>query len=157
ERLVSQNRNAVDGISGSQTVNVGQTYQYVLNSHTAPGGYEQLESFLTLGQPIFQLLSVATTYTAPPGATNDKVYADAGAWDTNPTSPTYRSITGPPTSSGGKVGDSIQTVFTVKVLSAGSTNVTGLIYDFSGSSFHYNGDFGYAVLAVTAVDSPPVA
>src|SRR5262249_43822580 len=48
EHLVSQNRNAVDGISGAQIVNVGQTYQYVLNSHTAPGGYQQLESFLTL-------------------------------------------------------------------------------------------------------------
>ena len=42
------------------------------------------------------------------------------------------------------------TTYQVKILSSGVATVTGLIYDFSGSSFHYNSDFGSDVLAVEA-------
>src|SRR5437660_11423097 len=72
EHLVSQNRNSVLSISGPTTVYVGQTYQYTVNASTATQGYEQLEAFLNLSNVIFQVTNISTTYTAPPGATNDK-------------------------------------------------------------------------------------
>src|SRR6266540_2104464 len=162
EKLVSQNRNAVTTISGATTVVVGQTYQYVVNSSTATGGYEQLEAFLNFPNVMFQLISVASTYTAPTGGTNDKVYADACTWDNLPTSPTYRSCLGT-----GKAGGTIVTTYTVKILSPGTATLTTLIYDFSGSSYHYNDDFGTGVnsktvtsvaanadLSITKTDSP---
>ena len=41
--------------------------------------------------------------------------------------------------------------FTVLVVGTGSTSLTGAIYDFSGSSYHYNADFGANALRITAV------
>src|SRR6266540_4021305 len=162
EKLVSQNRNTVASVSGPTSVVVGQTYQYVVNSSTATGGYEQLEAFLNFPNVMFQLISVASTYTAPTGGTNDKVYADACTWDNLPTSPTYRSCRGT-----GKAGGTIVTTCTVKILSPGTATLTKLIYDFSGSSYHYNDDFGTGVnsktvtsvaanadLSITKTDSP---
>ncbi|MBI3536691.1 MAG: hypothetical protein HY070_03890, partial [Chloroflexi bacterium] len=126
EHLVSQNRNSVTAISGPTTVIVGQTYSYTVNSQTSINGYEQLESFLNFPNIIFQLLSVSATYTAPAGATNDKIYADACGWDNNPSSGTYRSCIGPENFSGGKAGGTIVTTYTVKILSAGAATLTTL-------------------------------
>ena len=154
ERLVSQGRNDIRSIIGPTTVYVGNTYNYTVNAETAPGGYEQLEAFLHLSNIIFQVQNVSTTYTTPTGATNDKVYADACGWNNNPLSPTYRSCVGPTNYSGGKAGDIISTTYTVKVLSTGTTTISSVIYDFSGSSYHYNADFGQDVLIVTALPPP---
>jgi uncharacterized repeat protein (TIGR01451 family) len=151
EKLVSQSRNDIVSIIGPTTVYVGNTYTYTVNATTAPGGYEQLEAFLHLSNIIFQVQSVSTTYTTPSGATNNKIYADACGWDTVPTSGTYRTCVGPTNYSGGKAGDVISTTFTVKVLSTGTTTISSVVYDFSGSSYHYNGDFGQDTLSVTAL------
>lgn len=163
EHLVSQNRNHVEAITGPggigdpppTTVYVGQTYTYMLFSHTAPGGYEQLESFLNFPNVIFQVVSVATTYDTPPGATNDKVYADACGWQNDPTAPNYRSCVGPVNYAGGKAGGNVVTTYQVKILSTGNATVTSLIYDFSGSSYHYNNDFGVGInsLSLSALPS----
>jgi large repetitive protein len=156
EKLVSQNRNSINSISGPVAVNIGETQTYMLNVTTAPGGYEQVEAFLTFPTSMFQVISTATTYTAPAGATNDKIYADACGWDPVPTSPTYRSCIGPVNFTGGKAGGVIQTAYTVKVIGSGTANVTAAIYDFSGSSFHYNSDFGALSIDVVS-SSVPVA
>ncbi len=150
EKLVSQNRNTVQSISGPTTVYVGQTYTYTVNASTATGGYEQLEAFLNLSNVVFRVLSIATTYTAPPGATNDKIYGDACGWINDPLSPAYRSCIGT-----GKVGNSVRTIYTVQVLSTGTTQATTLIYDYSGSSYHYNSDFGDQIISITAL--PPLS
>src|SRR5438067_3438181 len=142
EKIISQNRNSVNSISGPTTVFVGQTYQYTVNASTATQGYEQLEAFLNLSNVIFQVLSIATTYTSPPAATNDKFYADACGWDNKPLSATYRSCIGPANYSGGKAGGTISSTYTVKILSTGVTTASALIMDFSGSSYHYNNDYG---------------
>ncbi|HXI23263.1 MAG TPA: hypothetical protein VNG71_05255, partial [Pyrinomonadaceae bacterium] len=126
EKLISQNRNSVNSISGPTTVFVGQTYQYTVNASTATQGYEQLEAFLNLSNVIFQVTSIATTYTAPAGATNDKFYADACGWDNNPLSANYRSCIGPVNYSGGKAGGTISTTYTVKILSTGTTTASTL-------------------------------
>jgi uncharacterized repeat protein (TIGR01451 family) len=151
ERLVSQNRNSILGITGPTTVYVGNTYTYTVDASTATGGYEQLEAFLSLTNIIFRVERIQTTYTSPPGATNDKFYADACGWDNNPLSLTYKSCIGPVNYPGGKAGDTIRTIYTVRVLSTGTTVISSMIHDFSGSSFHYNADFGQRTLAVTAL------
>lgn len=156
EKLVSQNRNSVNSIVGPSTVYVGQTYNYTVNASTATNGYEQLEAFLSLSNVIFRVLSVSTTYSAPSaGTTNDKFYADGCGWDNNPLSASYMSCIGPTNYSGGKAGGVISTTYTVLVLSTGATTATTMIYDFSGSSYHYNADYGFQVIAITAL--PPAA
>ena len=103
---------------------------------------------------IFEVLAISTTYTSPPGATNDKFYADACGWDNNPLSGTYRSCIGPANYSGGKAGGTISTTYTVKVLSTGVTTASTLIMDFSGSSYHYNSDFGQGINSITITAIP---
>jgi uncharacterized repeat protein (TIGR01451 family) len=156
ESLVSQNRNSVNSISGASTVYVGQTYTYTLDAKTATNGYEQLEAFVPFPASIFQVLSITTTYGAPAGGTNNKFYADACGWDNIPTSGTYRSCIGPLQYSGGKAGGDVLTTYTVRVVGAGSTVVSSLIYDFSGSSYHYNSDYGGGAnyISVTALYPP---
>ena len=154
EKIISQNRNSVNSISGPTTVYVGGTYNYTVDASTATQGYEQLEAFLNLSNVIFQVTNIATTYTAPPGATNNKFYADACGWENNPLSGNYRSCVGPQNYSGGKAGGDIITVYTVKVLSTGVTTASTLIHDFSGSSYHYNADYGSAISSITITALP---
>ncbi len=155
EKIISQNRNSVNSIVGPTTVYVGQTYQYTVNASTATQGYEQLEAFLNLSNVIFQVMTIASTYTAPSGATNDKIYADACGWENNPASANYRSCIGPVNYSGGKAGGTISTTYTVKILSAGTTTASTLINDFSGSSYHYNNDYGTGINSISITALPP--
>ena len=163
EKLVSQNRNQTLSISGPSSVVVGQTYTYTVVAKTATGGYEQLETFLNFPNTMFQVLSVAVTYTAPAGATNNKIYADACGWDNDPTHvapnpiQTYRSCIGPVNYSGGKAGDQVTTTYTVKIIGSGGVSaMNSMIYDFSGSSYHYSNDYGPSSLSVTALRPPTV-
>ncbi|MFA6956956.1 MAG: C25 family cysteine peptidase [Thermoanaerobaculia bacterium] len=155
EKLNSQNRNTVGGLIGPTDLQTGGIYTFKVNWATAPGGYEQLEHFVNLENTSFQLLSSYSVYDTPALAINSTIYADGCGWDNDTTSPTYRSCIGPPNYLGGKVGGNVLTYFTVKIL--GATPSTGsrlkaLIYDFSGSSYHYNTDYnsGTAGLVVTA-------
>ncbi|HEX7177262.1 MAG TPA: hypothetical protein VF240_18540 [Pyrinomonadaceae bacterium] len=162
EKLVSQNRNQTLSISGPTSLIVGQTYTYTVTTKTATGGYEQLETFLNFPNTIFQVLSVAVTYTAPAGATNNKIYADACGWDNDPTHvapnpiQTYRSCIGPVNYPGGKAGDQVVTTYTVKVVGNGTATMNSMIYDFSGSSYHYSNDYGPQSLTLTSQTPPTV-
>ncbi|HEX2052006.1 MAG TPA: Ig-like domain-containing protein, partial [Actinomycetota bacterium] len=162
EKLIRQNRNAVVGITSaactgtSCTVYRGKTYRFTLNAKTATQGYEQLQAFVNFPDSIFRVVDVTSTYAAPRGAANDAVYADACGWDADRTSPTYRSCVGPTNFPGGKAGGNpIKVVYTVEVVGTGSGTLGGLVYDFSGSSFHYNADFqsGANAVSFTAVDA----
>ena len=157
EHLVSQNRNSVLSLTGPATVRQGSRVTYTLNGKTATGGYEQLTAAALFPTSIFRVVSTSTTYTAPSGGTNDKLYADACGWDPVPTSGTYNSCIGP-TQFGGKAGGTIATTYTLDVIGSGSATINTLIYDFSGSSFHYNSDYDTNVTSLTATpDTPPVA
>lgn len=156
EKLVSQNRNTTLSVTGPSTVIIGQTYDFVVNAKTATGGYEQLESFLSFSNTMFQVISIATTYTAPAGGTNNKVYADACGWENNPLSPNYRNCVGPVNYPGGKAGGDIRTTYTVRILSGGSASLSSTIYDFSGSSYHYGSNFGSNTMTITALAPPNV-
>ena len=126
---------------------VGNEYDIEVDASTATNGYEQSETFISLPNTVFQLLSVSSTYTADSSATvsspNDKLYGDACLWDPNPSSPSYRSCL-----SIGKVGGDITETYHVKILTVpgaplgNPVPLSTLVYDFSGSSYHYNADFG---------------
>ncbi len=163
EHLISQNRNGItniklDGVSipagGTMTLLVGNTYTIELDAFTATQGYNQLESFINFPNTIFQILSVSTTYTADSNTTNvpnpnSTLYANACVWDSNPTSPTYRSCIG----GDDKAGGTVVTMYTVKIIGGAGTTQTlnTLLYDFSGSSFHYNADFSAAARIASVV------
>jgi uncharacterized repeat protein (TIGR01451 family) len=166
EHLVSQSRNHIldvklNGTSipngGTMTLVVGQTYTIDLVGSTATNGYEQIESFINFPNTIFQVTAVSTTYSADTSAyvnsPSDKLYGDACKWDNDPNSPYYRSCRDV-----GKVGGSVTVTYTVKILQVPSAPLvnpeplSSLIYDFSGSSYHYNDDFGVSTRFAAVVD-----
>ncbi len=153
EHLISQNRNTIsdvklDGVSivagGSMDLMVGNTYTIDLIGGTATQGYNQLEDFINFPNTIFQVLSVSTSYSADNSPyvpdPNDSLYADACGWENDPNNPNYLSCVGGDYKSG---GSNVTTTYVIKVI-AGAGNsqpLNSLLYDFSGSSFHYNSDF----------------
>ncbi|MBI5156899.1 MAG: hypothetical protein HZA58_02665, partial [Acidimicrobiia bacterium] len=152
EYLVSQNRNTVTGLAGPSTMFVGDTHTYRIEGGTAPGGYEQLQTFITADASLIEIGPTSVVYTEPVGATNDQPYGDACGWDPDPTSPTYRSCIGPPGFPGGKAGGDFSQTYLLKAVAPGSTQLGAMIYDFSGSSFHYNSDVGSASVTVQVLD-----
>ncbi|QPC81940.1 DUF11 domain-containing protein [Phototrophicus methaneseepsis] len=172
ERLISQNRNATTNIrfgtslpsltsvapGGSMNLLVGNTYYIELTGNTATQGYEQLETFISLANTVFRILSVSTTYTAntsPYVSTpNDKLYADACLWENDPNSPNYRACL----DSGKKAGGTIVTTYQVQIIGGGGTtqSLNSLIYDFSGASFHYNSDYGVGARFANIIDPTSV-
>jgi len=164
EHLISQNRNSTndvkfDGTSvaagGTMSLQVGNTYVIELDASTATQGYNQLEDFINFPNTVFQVLSVESHYSANSSGfvanPSDKLYADGCLWDNNPTSPAYRSCIG----SDGKTGGTIRTIYTVKIIGGAGTSRTlnTLIYDFSGSSYHYNADFSTQA-RIASISSP---
>ena len=164
EHLISQNRNSItdvrfNGLSipagGTMSLLVGNTYTIEIEGGTATQGYGQFEVFINLPNTIFQILSVSTTYSADNSPyvpnPNDKLYADACKWENDVSSPNYRSCVGGDFKAG---GNTVVTTYTVKILSGGGTVLTlsTLLYDFSGSSFHYNSDFSAGARIASIVD-----
>lgn len=170
EHLISQNRNSITGIEygpseasltavpfgGTMDMVVGNTYVVKLYGGTATQGYNQFESFLNFPNTLFQVLSVSTDYsanTSPFVSTldHDQLYADACQWESNPDSPNYNSCVGGDYKSG---GSNVVMTYTVKVIatSAAGETLNTLLYDFSGSSFHYNSDFSASTVQVSIAD-----
>lgn len=167
ERLISQNRNStldvqLDGASiapgGTMSLVVGETYTITLVAKTATQGYEQIESFINFPNTIFQVLSVDTTYTAETSSSMaspyDTLYGDACVWQNDPNSPQYRDCLAT-----GKAGGNITVEYEVTIISGGGSSgiLNSLIYDFSGSSYHYNSDYSvggriYSILDPSLVD-----
>ncbi|MBK8033552.1 MAG: DUF11 domain-containing protein [Chloroflexi bacterium] len=172
EYLISQNRNATLDVlygtsigsltsvpaGGAMNLMVGETYYIRLHASTATQGYEQLETFITLNNKIFNVLDVTSSYSANTAPLtrvpnpNDKLYADACKWDPNPSSPTYSSCLESSLKSG---GSNIFVTYHVTILSgsgATSSTLNSLIYDFSGSSFHYNSDYSSGARTANIID-----
>ncbi len=161
EHLISQSRNSttdvkLDNVSiapgGTMTLMLGETYNIELVGSTATNGYEQIESYINFPNTIFQINSVTSTYTANGGTDPDaatKVYADGCSWENDPNSPNYRSCL-----STGKYGGDITVTYNVEIIGGAGTSETlnTLIYDFSGSSYHYNSDFSVAGRIAAIVD-----
>ncbi|MEY4310107.1 MAG: hypothetical protein RLZ71_33 [Actinomycetota bacterium] len=144
EHLISQNRNVVNGVAGPTAVTVGQTVQFVLTGATATQGYEQIVTAPILDSSIFEITSVVGTYAV--GGSIHQFYFDACTWDPAGTSRLNWNCL----ATGKAGGDPITVTVTAKVIGTGSATIGGIIYDFSGSSFHYNSDFSTSALNVTA-------
>ncbi|MGN6184169.1 MAG: DUF7507 domain-containing protein [Thermoanaerobaculia bacterium] len=169
EHLISQNRNSISDVKfgtsiptlasvppgGGFSMVVGNTYVVQLRGGTATQGYNQFEAFINFSNTVFQILSVQTTYSAnnSPYVSNpsDKLYADACQWDNDPNSPTYSECVGGDFKTG---GTNVVTTYTIKVVGGGGTSETlnTLLYDFSGSSFHYNADYSASARIVNVID-----
>jgi len=108
---------------------------------------------------IFRVVSTAPPYSSPSGATNTTLYANACGWNPVPGTTKYLDCIGPNGYTGGKAGGNpITTTYTLEVIGSGSASVRTLIYDFSGSSYHYNSDFSTYVTSITStVNQAPVA
>lgn len=159
ERLVSQGRNSIISVTGPSAVRVGQTVTYTVTTKTATQGYEQLFSGSMFPTSIFRVVSTAPPYSSPSGATNTTLYANACGWNPVPGTTKYLDCIGPNGYTGGKAGGNpITTTYTLEVIGSGSASVRTLIYDFSGSSYHYNSDFSTYVTSITStVNQAPVA
>ena len=171
EYLVSQNRNAVLGFSvdgtsvelgGSVAVKPGDTIELVIDAKTATQGYEQLEVFMTLPPDLFTINSVASTYSANSGTDFDaasRLYADGCGWENDPDSPDDNYHNNLSCTNAGKYGGVIQQVYSITVSENFAAPATGqtLIYDFSGSSYHYNADYESSTLTFTVDDDPLVS
>jgi uncharacterized repeat protein (TIGR01451 family) len=159
ERLVSQNRNSVldvklDGLSigagGMMALVVGETYDIQLDAATASSGYNQLETFITLPNTVFRINSVTSTYSATSlPSPHDSLYADSCGWEDHPLSLNYRSCL----LSDGKSGGNVSVNYNVTVLGGAGTArpMNTVIYDFSGGSYHFNGDFSTTSRYLTVV------
>ena len=135
---------------------VGGTYNIELIASTATNGYEQIESFINFPNTIFQVNNVVATYTANAGTDPDaltKLYADGCSWENDPNSPNYRSCL-----STGKYGGDVTMNYNVTIIGGGGTTQTlnTLIYDFSGSSYHYNSDFSTSARTANIIDPTAV-
>ena len=169
EHLISQSRNSIAdvkygtnpaslvsvGAGGALNLVVGNTYTIELDGGTATQGYEQFETFINFSNAIFQILAVNTTYSADSSIyvpnPNSKLYADACLWESDPNGPNYRSCIGVAGKAG---GSNVVTTYTIKIVSGGGTSQTlnTLLYDFSGSSFHYNGDYSVGARVANIID-----
>lgn len=153
---------------------VGSTYTYVLVASTAPGGYGSWSAQLNFVRGIFQIQTVSTvlqTFPATPNAfccredlnvyttaiegpgpngTIHEMWANACGYNQDFTSPGDHdcATTNPPKND--KAGDLVYITYSIKILKAGSGSLTGVVWDGSGSSYHYNSDYGTQVIAVTA-------
>jgi len=168
EYLISQNRNSIqdiqlDGVSvppgGTMALVVGGTYNITLVGGTATQGYNNYMQFINLPNTIFQIRSVTTNYNAnnsPYVATTGHkyLYADACRWENDPFSPNYRSCWEDWKAGGAPVA----TTYNVKILAgaAGTDSLNALLFDFSGSSYHYNADYGTGLRFVTVIDPTTV-
>ena len=148
-------------ISGPTTVAVGGTYTFIVQNASSPD-LEQLENFINFPNNILRIKQVASTYTTPANATNNKLYADACGWDNNITPPppppsSYLSCIGPPNYTGGQVGGTVETTYTVDVLSTGVITLTNTLYGYSAAApaFEYQNGTSADQLVVTAINAIP--
>ncbi|HEX4905022.1 MAG TPA: DUF11 domain-containing protein, partial [Acidimicrobiales bacterium] len=170
EKLVSQNRNAITSITSSAcsgttcTFGAGQTYTITLWAKSAPGGYNVTSAFLAIPSNLLTVTNIKTYLAVPSGYSAAGVYGDGCGFNQTTrlcvNDATYPGLTGLKAG-----GNPIRVVYTVKASSTvGSSPLTntgqinsgglrGIIYDLSGSSFHYNADAGNTkALSVSVVE-----
>ena len=162
EHLISQNRNGITSVAlngttiaagGTMTLIQGRTYDITMSGYTATQGYNQLEAFTGLPNTVFQILSVNSTYTSFGGPVTSpwsRLYADACTWENDPNNPNYRSCTG----GDYKAGGTVSVTYHVRIIGGAgdpAAPLISLLYDFSGSSYHYNADAGTGVRYLTVV------
>ncbi len=141
EKILSQNRNKIVSIVGPSTLAPDVPAEYILTAYTA-SSFSEVEAFLVFPKDVRIVSSPATFSRTDFGG----LASTLGPWadGCQPWSYTYSPIPGNANCPGpGKQGNTVVVTYTV-IAAPGTLPFTlkGLIYDFSGSSFHYNSDFG---------------
>ena len=84
------------------------------------------------------------------------LYGDSCLWENDPDDPNYRSCLDV-----GKNGGDVTVAYTIKIIGGAGTSdsLNSLLYDFSGSSYHYNSDFSstYRFFEIVAPSSIGIA
>ncbi len=148
EKIISQNRNKIVSIVGPSTLAPGAEATYILTAYTA-SSFSEVEAFLVFPKDVRVVSSPATFSRTDFGG----LASTLGPWadGCNKWSYTYSPIPGNANCPGpGKQGNTVVVTYTV-IAAPGTLPFTlkGLIYDFSGSAFHYNKDFGVKTKSVT--------
>lgn len=167
EHLVSQNRNGIRSIEmladeGCDAVDgvvlQGAVCRLLVSGFTATMGYEQITTSLTMDPSVFQVLGYESEMAIPEGFTTDQPYVDACGFDNVPGNRDYNECVGPINVGRGKAGgDPISFIITFKAIGTGVAAARAVIYDKSGSSYHYNDDFWTAPGADVSSIAPPPA
>jgi len=150
---------------------VGGTYTYTLISTTATAGYGSYSTMLNFPRGIFQIQSVTQAYKTFPATPNayccrdippnvngtvTRLWNNACNWQYDATDPVADDCT-----TGAekldKSGNTTVTTFVIKILAAGTSSITGLVWDGSGASWHYNADYGTQVISITATKPTAVS
>jgi uncharacterized repeat protein (TIGR01451 family) len=179
ERLIEQERNDVISfnpitvagldtanlVNGKYEVTIGGTYAFELITTTSTA-YPQLTVSSDFPNSIFQIVDVQTDYSNVSGdPDNSSIYANACGWISDPTATGYHTSSNnceydalpggtpdqyPRVGGEGKVGNTVKTRYVLKILDgSGDYDVNHLILDYSGSSYHYNADYGSNLGVVT--------
>ncbi|MFT5841685.1 MAG: putative repeat protein (TIGR01451 family), partial [Pseudohongiellaceae bacterium] len=155
------------------TIFVGQTLNIRVEGATATQGYSQLTLSTSFDTDVFTIQQTLQAYDKPITNTafqqdlgtgtegddvdfvdindslnddpNTSIYASPAGW--NPATHGLMITSAPPKAGGGP----IVTDYTVEVVGTGSGALETIILDYSGSSFHYNADFGTGLEGIQSV------
>lgn len=142
ESLISQNRNQIlsysvspgtQRVDGSWDVVVGSTFVVTVIAHTSTT-FQEI-SVPAIVDPSGVIVPLTTDFTFQSGATDDDIYTL-------------------------NAGGDVTSLYGYRASSVGDVSLSQLILDCSGSSFHYNSDYGTAPLTIHVVAAPvapPVA
>jgi len=134
ESILSQSRNSVfSAVVSPASPIVGQQFTVTVVTHTTGGGnFDDVSPIMTYAPSVATMENVTTHYEIP-GTTESDIYAQG-------------------------VGGTMTSVFHFRANQAGSQNFYYLIYDKSGGSYHYNSDFGGAIVVpiTPANPNPPL-
>jgi len=120
EKLNSQNRNhIISTVISPTSIHTGDTFTVTVNSSSSTV-FDNISVPMSFNPTIAQMSGDVTTYSSPADTENDFYALNEG--------------------------NNIQSVFTFKALAPGTSNFFWLIYDKSGGSYHYNSDFGQAIV-----------
>ncbi len=146
EPIEGLSNTTISPINGPTLVQVGQIYNF---SYVAQNlsQYEQLVHAINFPQGIFEIVSISASYTSPAGGLNDRPYADACQWDSNPLSLTYRTCIGT-----NSVGGDITVIYTVRIIGIGNASLSTLLYGYSTNIYQYITNPNIQPLNVTAFD-----
>ncbi|MCA1839138.1 MAG: hypothetical protein ABR507_02695 [Actinomycetota bacterium] len=136
ESLISQNRNQILSYSvspgtqradGSWDVVEGSTFVVTVLAHTATT-FQEI-SVPAIVDPSGVIVPVATDFTFQSGGSDDDIYTL-------------------------NAGGDVTSLYGYRASSVGDVSLSQLILDCSGSSFHYNSDYGTAPLIIHVVGAP---
>jgi len=144
-------------IAGPSTIELGQTVEFTGTSAVASPGMQQLMHLIELPTDLFRIVTVETSYTIPSALSVASNYADACGWNSDITSPTYRSCDGGDDDKypGEFAGGNTVVTYTVEAIGTGIATINGAVFSYDSDAYIYQPNAAGGALAVTVVDQLP--